>query len=149
MMSNMFDLEKAIAEWRRRMLTAGVESPVPLEELENHLREDVEQQIRSGSDQQAAFACAVEGIGAGSELAREFGRCPSSNNNLMKIMKQKLIYATVAFVLVAVGAAFIMPAIAKWQHVGTLAGMDIVLLLLGTVMCTLGLDFGVRRFIRR
>lgn len=145
----MFDLEKAIAEWRGRMLATGVESPVPLEELEGHLREDVEQQVRSGSDQQAAFACAVRGIGAGGELAREFGACPGNINNSLKIMKQKLIYAAVAFVLVAVGAAFVMPAIAKWRHVGTLAGMDIVLLLLGTVMCTFGVDCGVRRFLKR
>ena len=131
------------------MLAAGVESPVPLEELEGHLREDVEQRMRLGLNQQTAFDRAAYEIGAGGELAHEFGKCPKNINKLINIMKQKLIYVTVAFVLVAVGAAFIMPAIAKWQHVGMLAGMDIVLLLLGTVLCAFGVEHGVRRLLRR
>ena len=44
----MFDLEKAIADWRRQMLAAGIKTPVPLEELESHLREEIEQQMKSG-----------------------------------------------------------------------------------------------------
>jgi|SRR5437867_1623996 len=32
-------LEKAIAEWRRQMLAAGVKTPVPLDELGSHLRD--------------------------------------------------------------------------------------------------------------
>ncbi len=31
----MFDLENAIADWRRQMLAAGIQTPVPLEELES------------------------------------------------------------------------------------------------------------------
>ena len=42
----MFDLEKSIAEWRKQMLSAGIKTPVPLEELEIHLREEIEQQIK-------------------------------------------------------------------------------------------------------
>ena len=44
----MPDLEKSIAEWRRQMLAAGIKTPVPLEELEIHLREEIEQQMKSG-----------------------------------------------------------------------------------------------------
>ncbi len=51
----MFDLEQAISNWRRQMLAAGIKTPAPLEELENHLREDFEQQARSGSSTQQAF----------------------------------------------------------------------------------------------
>jgi hypothetical protein len=39
----MFDLEQSIATWRRQMLDAGIKAPVPLEELESHLRDDIEQ----------------------------------------------------------------------------------------------------------
>lgn len=39
MEENMFDLEQSIAEWRRQMLAAGIKTPVPLEDLEIHLRE--------------------------------------------------------------------------------------------------------------
>ena len=41
----MFNLEAAIADWRRQMLAAGIKAPVPLEELESHMREDVENQL--------------------------------------------------------------------------------------------------------
>ena len=39
---------KSIAEWREQMLAAGIKTPVPLEELEIHLREEIEQQMKSG-----------------------------------------------------------------------------------------------------
>ena len=68
----MFDLEKAIADWRRQMLVAGISAPAPLEELEIHLREDIAQQIQSGLSAQQAFGIAVKTIGQALELKREF-----------------------------------------------------------------------------
>jgi len=41
----MFDLEQSVSDWRRQMLAAGIRTPVPLDELETHLREDIEQQM--------------------------------------------------------------------------------------------------------
>jgi len=69
---DMFNLEQAILEWRRQMLAAGVKTPVPLEELEIHLREDIEQRTKSGSDEQTAFTAAVQKIGSGCTLRNEF-----------------------------------------------------------------------------
>ena len=68
----MFDLEQAIADWRQQMLAAGIKTPVPLEELEIHLREEIERQMKSGLNEQKAFPIAVERIGAGDLLKREF-----------------------------------------------------------------------------
>ena len=68
----MFNLEEKISEWRKQMLTAGIKSPVPLEELENHLREDVEQRIRAGASVQEAFAFAVLQFGQANMLTDEF-----------------------------------------------------------------------------
>lgn len=70
----MFNLEQAIAKWRRRMCAAGIKTPVPLDELENHLREGVEQQTRSGADPEQAFHRMVERIGAAGKLEEEFGK---------------------------------------------------------------------------
>jgi hypothetical protein len=70
----MFDLEQSIAEWRKQMLAAGIKSPVPLEELEVHLREEVEVQIRSGKNEQQAFEITVLQIGQGQELQTEFSK---------------------------------------------------------------------------
>jgi hypothetical protein len=39
--NNMFNLDSAIIEWRRKIISAGIKSPDLLDELESHLREDV------------------------------------------------------------------------------------------------------------
>ncbi|MGO8838223.1 MAG: permease prefix domain 1-containing protein [Limisphaerales bacterium] len=70
----MFNLEQAIVEWRRQMLAAGIKTPVPLEELESHLREEIEWLVKSGLDEQTAFAAAVQKIGSGHMLRNEFGK---------------------------------------------------------------------------
>ena len=68
----MFNLEEAIIEWRQQMLAAGIQAPVPLEELESHLREEIKQQMKSGISAQTAFQTAMEKIGQGSLLKSEF-----------------------------------------------------------------------------
>jgi hypothetical protein len=68
----MFDLNQAIAEWRQKMLAAGIEAPVPLEELEEHLREEIERRRRDGFDGQQAFAAAIQDLGHGGALKVEF-----------------------------------------------------------------------------
>ena len=68
----MFDVEQSIADWRQQMLAAGIKTPVPLAELESHLREEVDQQMREGVSAQAAFAMAVQRIGQANALKDEF-----------------------------------------------------------------------------
>lgn len=70
----MLDLEKLIAEWRKQMLAAGIKSPVPLEELEIHLREEIKRQTKSGLNEQRAFEIAVQQIGSGKVLQLEFAK---------------------------------------------------------------------------
>jgi len=45
------------------MLAAGIKTPVPLEELEIHLRDNIAQQMQSGLTAQQAFGIAVKKIG--------------------------------------------------------------------------------------
>ena len=68
----MFDLEQSITNWRQQMLAAGIQTPVPLEELELHLREEIEQQMQAGLSASEAFGIAVKKIGQAPELKREF-----------------------------------------------------------------------------
>ena len=68
----MFNLEQSIADWRRQMLAAGIKTPVPLEELEIHLREEIEQQMKSGLSEQDAFNSTVQKIGEAGLLKTEF-----------------------------------------------------------------------------
>ncbi len=68
----MFNLEKSIAEWRRQMLAAGIKTPAPLEELEIHLREEIERQMKAGLNEQKAFNSAILKIGQARALKTEF-----------------------------------------------------------------------------
>ena len=68
----MFDLEQSIANWRKQMLAAGIKTPVPLEELEIHLREEIEQQMKSGIDEAEAFTVATHKIGQAQMVQHEF-----------------------------------------------------------------------------
>jgi hypothetical protein len=68
----MFNLEQSITDWRRQMLVAGIKSPMTLDELEIHLREEIEQQMKSGLNERAAFEIAARRIGKGNELKGEF-----------------------------------------------------------------------------
>jgi hypothetical protein len=54
------------------MLAAGIKTPVPLEELEIHLRDEIERQAASGLNAQKAFEIATEKIGQAHTLKLEF-----------------------------------------------------------------------------
>jgi len=79
----MFDREQAILEWRMQMSKAGLRNREVLDELESHLRDEVEYRIRSGLEVQHAFEAAVHNIGQAHELKSEFRkvRNPMINHN--------------------------------------------------------------------
>ena len=83
----MFDLDKAITGWRQQMLAAGIKTPVPLEELEIHLREEIERQMKSGLSPQQAFGSAEKKVGRASELKREFKKsdAPMEMQQIIKL----------------------------------------------------------------
>ena len=83
----MFYLEQSIAEWRKQMLAAGIQSPVPLEELESHLREEIEQQVRAGADEARAFEMAVQSIGRPALLKKEFMKTANFKWILLQTIK--------------------------------------------------------------
>jgi hypothetical protein len=68
----VFSLDQAIAEWRREMAAAGIKTSAVLDELESHLREDVEQHVRAGSNGPEAFEVAVRRLGQARSLKAEF-----------------------------------------------------------------------------
>ena len=70
----MFNQDEATAEWRRQMSAGGVNNPAVLDELEAHLREDVERQARSGVGAQKAFEVAVRRLGQAGVIRGEFAK---------------------------------------------------------------------------
>lgn len=91
-MENMFNLEQSITDWRQQMLAAGIQSPVPLEELETHLREEIAQMMNSGLGGAEAFQLAVQQIGPAQPLRNEFKKAgtsrPSLNWKLFEVLFQ-------------------------------------------------------------
>ena len=78
----MSDLEKSIAEWRKQMLAAGIKVPAPLEELEIHLREEIERQMTTGLNPQDAFTFAVQKLGPAHSVQNEFMKVDKTRSAL-------------------------------------------------------------------
>jgi hypothetical protein len=96
----MPDLESSITDWRRQMRAAGIKTPVPLEELESHLRDEIEQQTRSGLNAREAFHSAIQKIGEGKVLKSEFKRIGGIfENEFMKKFKPVIYVAGAHYLL--------------------------------------------------
>ena len=78
----MFNLKQSIVEWRKQMLAAGIKTPA-LEELEGHLREEIERQTRLKLSEQRAFELAVREIGDTQRIKMEFMKMENRNRPLM------------------------------------------------------------------
>jgi hypothetical protein len=89
----MFNLDQAIVEWRRQMATGGIKAPSILDELESHLREDVEQQTRMGINAECAFEVAVKKIGPANALRNEFKK-----SSVAGVLEKLMIAIAVLFV---------------------------------------------------
>jgi hypothetical protein len=138
----MFDLEKAIADWRRQMLAAGIKSPVPLAELEIHLREEIEQQMKSGLSEQKAFEISVQQIGQPKMLKREF-------NKSERIFMKRTLMVLLGIFGVLFGTAFILPALAWYRDHGGMPAEHLEPLLLGAVIVVGGLSTAIYGFKKR
>jgi hypothetical protein len=97
---HMFNLDQAISEWRKQMLAAGIQTPVPLEELECHLREEIEQQMKSGTNVPLAFETAVRVIGKANMLKLEFKKVEETKEaRASKRSQIALIFSLCMFLL--------------------------------------------------
>jgi hypothetical protein len=67
-------LEELIADWRTYVGSHRVISGDDVDELEDHLRNSIEELRSSGLDQQEAFLVAVRRVGTLDEVTREFAR---------------------------------------------------------------------------
>jgi hypothetical protein len=91
----MFDLNRAIADWRQNMLASGVRPVDALDELETHLRDAFEQNVQAGGERPEAFRLAVEQMGSSTGLAAEFKKLRPSGWLPTRI--------AMAFILIALG----------------------------------------------
>jgi len=91
----MFDLEQSIVEWRKQMLAAGIKTPVPLEELEIHLRDEIEQKMQSGMSGQEAFENAALRIGRADALKTEFNKTGDAKEKFEPALARFVLYSAI------------------------------------------------------
>src|SRR5262245_21197847 len=80
----MFNLEHSISAWRDGLFASGIDSSALLDELESHLRDDIEHQFSNGADLQLAFDRAVLQMGSPVTLKNEFKKARLGVIDLMK-----------------------------------------------------------------
>jgi hypothetical protein len=115
----MFDLERSITEWRREMLAAGIKTPVPLEELESHLREEIQQQMQLGLDAQKVFENAVKKIGQANLIKSEFQK-----TNTLNI--ERIIAIVVALPTIFIGLRLTWLAIIQSRDIAKMTGNEVL-----------------------
>jgi hypothetical protein len=132
----MFNLEKSIAEWRAQLLAAGVKNPLPLEELENHLREDINHLIASGQTEATAFQIAVARVGNPTSVGSEFKK--TSPGLSMPFVIGSLVWA-------ALTVAFMAAMAGRWAEgkLNLLLAAHISSLTMGYVTAFLAGGFGI------
>jgi len=132
----MFNLDQAIAQWRQQMLDAGIKPPDVLDELETHLRDDVERHTKLGKSTQQAFGIAAQNLGRFEALKNEFKKARSSSQTMEKLMIG-ICGAFVGFILLLSGLTVFL-CFATWGE-RTVASTAVVSILL--VAC--GWRYGV------
>ena len=97
----MRDLEKQIASWRHTMTQASGRRGDVLDELEMHLRDEIDRLLRAGTASDKVFDIALGNLGAPSGLAAEF-------NKLLRSRHAHWLPVRLARVL-AVAGTLVMP----------------------------------------
>lgn len=137
---NMFNLDCAIADWRRQMLAVGIKKAELLDELESHLREDLERRVLYGAHEDEAFQKAIQQIGQPEWLKIEFEKTEMNERNYMK--RGLIIGAGIIGVMV--GMALVMPAMAQYRQIGVMRNAEPFLFLAGSLLTLAGCGAAIR-----
>ena len=106
------------------MLAAGIKSPVPLEELESHLRDEIERQTKSGRSEAEAFKSAVQKIGSAHMVQNEFEKVEATEEE--RTWKQGQIWSVAILgllQLIVIGAVLFNSEMTSGQRMSGLAAI--------------------------
>ena len=138
----MFNLEQSIADWRKQMLAAGIKSPVPVEELESHLRDYIASLIKSGLSEKRAFEAAAQQIGQANTLQREFKKMEGT-------LVTKVAIIALGIFVVLFGPAVMLPALAKHRDLGIWNYEIVWPTVLGAIITLAGIGITILGFKKR
>ena len=134
----MPDLDEKFVEWRRQMLAAAIQAPEPLDELESHLRDEVEQRMKLGLNAQEAFETAIQRLGQGSVLQLEFKKIEATE------MKHIVVILAALFGMVF-GLSTVLPQLGQWSRTGVMHSLTFLLLGVALVIvCGSAVFYGIR-----
>ena len=122
----MFKLEQAISDWRRQMAVTGIASAEVLDELEAHLRDELQQQIAAGANERVAFERAVARIGKASVLKAEFAKLNTGCPRFLKIC----YFVFPALMLLINGWTLLVYELSAWERIIGFAGVFLICLYL-------------------
>ena len=139
-MNNAFDLDQAIAGWRQQMFAVGIKNSAVLDELESHLRDDLDRGILCGAVTHDAFQKAIQQVGQLERLKGEFDRVETNERNYMK--RGLIICAGILGVMI--GMALVMPAVAQYRQIGAMRNEEPWLFLVGSLLTLAGCGAAIR-----
>ena len=130
----MSDFESDIAQWRCQLFVTGIKDVEVLDELESHLREDIERRVRAGAGGSGAFREAVARLGRFQTLKTEFDKIEKRERKYMK----RILMIGGGILGVLVGMALVMPAVAQYRQIGAMRNAEPWLFLIGSLMTLAG-----------
>jgi cation transport ATPase len=118
------------------MLAVGIKSPVPLEELENHLREEIERQMKSGLSEQTSFEAAILQIGKANILKNEFEKVDGAKELRAWKLIQIIFFAGMGVISLFAATCVVcrlgsFSEISPTQQLSMLAAIAVMILLAG------------------
>jgi hypothetical protein len=127
MSNETFDLQQAITDWRRQLARGGIHSPDVLDELESHLRDDLQQQLRSGVGPRQAFHAALQRLGQNDALKIEFKKANPTAEVLGKLMTGVCVILA-AFIVWMSGYTFLQMELSPSGQIVAYAAVAVTLL---------------------
>ena len=123
----MRDLEQKIVDWRRTMAKASGHRAEVLNELEGHLRDEIDRLRGSGVSADKVFEMALSKLGTPSPVAAEFDKLTAAPTTWLPIKFARISVVVIALILVAVFTF-------KLDKAGVLLATHVVCVTLGYLM---------------
>ena len=114
----MFNLDQAIAKWRQQLVAAGMTTPEVLDELESHLREEIERQVQSGASEESAYEAGISSLGHISALKVEFAKLDSTGGGWRKALQAFYFGSIVFLVLVNTWTLIEFELVSTTRYIG-------------------------------
>ena len=124
------------------MLAAGIKTPVPLQELESHLREDMARRMQPELSAQQAFEVAVQQIGPAHQLTREFKKFKATTKRRQMTRTAGIVAALFGTVF---GGAMVLPALGRWRDTGILHAGPFVIGSVVAIIAARAVIYGIRK----